>query len=656
MSSVRSSRSLAEAVRARNDAIGAAGRWRSVRTLSDGDPRTTLLAGPELASDAANGVPIVHFASNDYLGLSRHPAVVAAAAKALADEGAGSGASRLVVGGRQTHNDLEAELANWTGHDAALLFPTGFMANMGVLGALIDAGGRQDTTVFSDELNHASIIDGIRAARARVEVYPHLDLDALAGALAARSTSHAVVVTDLVFSMDGDVVPVADLATVCATHDALLVLDEAHAALGPHGTAATARAAGCDVVTVGTLSKTLGSLGGFVAGSSDVVDLCVNTSRSFIFTTAPPPSTAAAALAALRIVRSAEGDELRARLRRHVERIRPGHPSPIVPVVLGSEDAAVAASRQLLDAGLLVPAIRPPTVAVGTSRLRVALSAAHTESDVQRLATALEALPGARSPKPSATWGAGGGDDSAQAPVASPTAAGVKPRQVVVVAGTGTEVGKTWVAAALARALSDGGTSVAARKPAQSFEPGDLVADTQGRIVGTDADHLAGATGEDPLIVCPPHRRYEVPMAPPMAADVLGRDRIEIDDLALEVTASWGANDRIEPVDVGLVELAGGTRSPAAHDGDGVALTEVLAPDLVVLVADAGLGTIHSVRAALDGLDALAVRTVVHLNRYDGSDLHRRNRDQLVADGCELTTSIDALATRIGRVESSPAR
>ena len=641
---------MRDAIRRRNDAVRSAGRWRSVRTLGGGAPRTTLVSGPEAAAlgehAASGGAEVVQFASNDYLGLSQHPAVIAAAVAATEAEGAGSGASRLIVGGRRVHSELEHELADWTGHDAALLFPTGFAANLGVLGALVGAGGSDATTVFSDELNHASIIDGIRAARAHVEVYPHNDLAVLAGALAARSTPHAVVVTDLVFSMDGDVAPVAELAAICATHDALLVLDEAHAVLGageadgaPRTAAQIARDAGCDVVTVGTLSKTLGSLGGFVAASSDVVDLCINTSRSFIFTTAPPPSTAAAALAALRIVRGAEGDELRARLRRHVERIHPGHPSPIVPVVLGSEDAALAASRALLADGLLVPAIRPPTVPVGTSRLRIALSAAHTDDDVDRLAAAL-----ARSVRQNRRFWVGSDEQNGREGA---------PRELVVVAGTGTEVGKTWVAAALARALRDRGLSVAARKPAQSFSADDLVADADGRIVGTDADHLARATGEDPLIVCPPHRRYEVPMAPPMAADVLGRERIEISDLALEVAASWGANGRIEPVDVGLVELAGGTRSPAAHDGDGVALARALAPDVVVLVADAGLGTIHSVRAALDGLDALAVRTVVHLNRYDGSDLQRRNRDQLVADGCKLTTSIEDLAIQIDPTTAS---
>ena len=370
--------SLSDAVRARNQAIAASGRWRTVRTLDGGSPRTRL----------ADGNEVVGFASNDYLGLSQHPDVRAAAHAAIDEYGTGAGASRLIVGGRPVHDQLEAALAAWQGTDAALVFPTGFAANLGVLGALVAAGGRHDTVVFSDELNHASIIDGIRAARAQVEVVPHLDLDALAEGLATRSRRHAVVVSDAVFSMDGDLADVDALADLCARHDATLVLDEAHAVLGPEPPAH----ADCEVVLVGTLSKTLGALGGFVAGSRDVVDLCVNSARSFIFTTAPSPVDSAAALAAVGIVAGAEGDVLRGTLAGHVERLRPGHPSPIVPIVLGTESAALAASDTLLQQGLLVPAIRPPTVAEGTCRLRVALSAAHDPADVDRLAVALAAL------------------------------------------------------------------------------------------------------------------------------------------------------------------------------------------------------------------------------------------------------------------------
>jgi len=350
-----------------------AGRWR--------EPRDLVPTGA--VTGTVDGRPVVTFASNDYLGLTHHPAVVAAAHAALDSWGTGTGASRLVVGSRPLHGELEAELAAWKGSEAALLFPTGFAANLGLLATLGTAG----VTILSDELNHASIVDGARLARAAVRVYRHADLDHLAKLL-VEVDGPALVVSDCAFSMDGDVADVAGLAELCAAHDALLVLDEAHAVLGP---AMHLGGSGVPLLRMGTLSKALGSLGGFVAGPRDYVDLLCNRARPFIFTTAPTPADVAAALAALRVVRSAEGDALVARLRRHVERLRPGHPTPIVPIVLGDEAAALAAAARLLDRGLLVPAIRPPTVAPGTSRLRVTLSAAHTDDQVDRLLAALPA-------------------------------------------------------------------------------------------------------------------------------------------------------------------------------------------------------------------------------------------------------------------------
>jgi 8-amino-7-oxononanoate synthase len=365
--------------------VRAAGRWRAPRDLSGGAPATTI---------AATGRQVVSFASNDYLGLSQHPAVIAAAHEALDRYGAGAGAARLVVGSRPVHSELEAALADWKGTERAVLFPTGFAANLGLLSTLGGAGGTSGpggggVRIVSDELNHASIIDGCRLARAEVAVYRHADADHAAALL--KGAERAIVVTDTVFSMDGDVAPVAELAAVCAAAGALLVLDEAHAVLGPD-LDGDLTDAGVAVLRVGTLSKTLGALGGFVAGPASFCDLLVNRARPYIFTTASTPADTAAALAALRIVRSQAGQELRARLRGHVETVRPGHPSPIVPVVLGSEERALAAADALLDLGLLVPAIRPPTVPVGTSRLRVALSAAHTAEEVMRLATALTSL------------------------------------------------------------------------------------------------------------------------------------------------------------------------------------------------------------------------------------------------------------------------
>lgn len=362
------------------------GRWRA--------PREFDALGP---AGLLEGGPVLSFASNDYLGLSLHPAVVAAAHDALDRWGAGSGASRLVTGTRPVHRELEEELAQWKGTEAAVTFPTGFAANLGVLCALGGPGVR----ILSDELNHASIIDGCRLSRSALAVYRHCDMDHLAELLAEGSDGASppiptVVVTDSVFSMDGDTAPLGELVALCRRFDALLVLDEAHAVLGPH---LPADLHGGTVVRVGTLSKTMGSLGGFVAASRDVVDLIVNRARSYIFSTASTPADAAAALAAVRIVRSDEGAALTSRLAGLIERVveagfaAPGHPSPILPVVLGSEQAALTASAALLQDGLWVPAIRPPTVPVGTSRLRVTLSAAHSDEVVSRLLRGLGHLP-----------------------------------------------------------------------------------------------------------------------------------------------------------------------------------------------------------------------------------------------------------------------
>jgi 8-amino-7-oxononanoate synthase len=363
--------------------IRAAGQWREIRTLDGSLPLGTLVG---------TGREVVSFASNDYLGLSQHPHVKAAAVDAIERFGTGAGASRLVVGSRPVHDDLERKLASWRGTEAALLYPTGYAANTGTLAVLGGPGVR----ICSDELNHASLIDGCRMARAvgaEVRVYPHGDLDALVSHL--DGAERAVVVTDTVFSMDGDVAPVADLASICDRHGALLLVDDAHKVFPvpvlDHGDLPGS------ILRIGTLSKSLGALGGFVAGPRSLIELLVNRSRPFIFTTAPTPADVAAASAALDLVLSTEGATLMAALRRHVDALRPGHPTPIIPVVLGDESAALEASTRLLDQGLLVPAIRPPTVAPGTSRLRVALSAAHSTDQIVRLRTALESVaPSAR--------------------------------------------------------------------------------------------------------------------------------------------------------------------------------------------------------------------------------------------------------------------
>ena len=369
----------ADTVRTALDRIDDAGQRREIRTV------------PSLPSFVDHhGNAMVSFASNDYLGLATHPQVIEAAHAALDRFGAGAGASRLVVGSRPIHDELETELAAWRGTEAALLFPTGFAANIGVLASLAKAAGQSDTLICSDELNHASIIDGARLSRARVGIYPHNDMAALAELLDRRTERHAVIVSDTVFSMDCDEAPIDALVALAAKHGAALVVDEAHSVLGPSVPASLGD--GPEVIRVGTLSKTLGSLGGFVCGRKDVIDLLVNTARSFIFTTATTPADAAAAFAALDIVRSPQGALLVDRLRTHVDTVRAGHPSPIIPVLVGGEHAAMELSAALRERGLLVPAIRPPTVAAGTSRLRVALSASHRPDDVARLRAALDEL------------------------------------------------------------------------------------------------------------------------------------------------------------------------------------------------------------------------------------------------------------------------
>ncbi|WP_436795208.1 aminotransferase class I/II-fold pyridoxal phosphate-dependent enzyme [Actinospongicola halichondriae] len=350
--------------------IDQVGRRRSLRTFDACGPTGVL-----------DGQTVTSYASNDYLGLSAHPAVCAAAADAAQRWGAGSTASRLVVGTRPAHVGFETAYASWKDAEASLVFSSGYAANLAVLSTL----GRAGTTIVSDELNHASIIDGCRLAAATTVVSRHNDV-AHVEELVSGAAGPVIVVTDTVFSMDGDVAPVADLVDVCRRHGALLVVDEAHAVLGPDVPV------GGDVVRVGTLSKALGSQGGVVAGPAPIVDLLVNRARSFIFSTGLSPADVAAAGAAMAIVQSPAGNELTCRLREVIDRVLPGHPSPIVPIVIGDEHDAMAAAAALLERGILVPAIRPPTVAPGTSRLRVALSAAHTDEMIDALLAAFDEI------------------------------------------------------------------------------------------------------------------------------------------------------------------------------------------------------------------------------------------------------------------------
>ena len=346
---------------------------------------------------------LVNLCSNDYLGLASDDRLRRAASDAALRGGAGSGASRLVAGDLPLHGELERALAAFHGTEAALLFNSGYHANAGLPPALV---GRGDA-VFSDVLNHASIVDGVQLSRAEFVRYRHCDVDELSDLLARSRARRKLVVTDAVFSMDGDAAPLVEIAALCERHGAMLYVDEAHAVgvLGPSG-AGLAEALGVKGrvdVEMGTLGKALGSFGAYVAVERRLRDLLLTRARTFVFTTALPPASCGAALAALAIVRGEP--ERRARLLALCDRVRAGLTrlgfdvsrvvSPIFPVILGSEERALAAAAALRARGYFVRAIRPPTVPAGTSRLRVALSAGLTPAQVDGFLAALgEVLPG----------------------------------------------------------------------------------------------------------------------------------------------------------------------------------------------------------------------------------------------------------------------
>jgi 8-amino-7-oxononanoate synthase len=354
--------------------------------------------GPVVEVD---GRRLVNLCSNDYLALAGDPRLKRAAAEASQREGAGAGAARLVAGDLPVHGELERRLARLKGTEAALLFSSGYHANAGVVGALV---GRGDA-VFSDELNHASIIDGCLLSRAEVQRYGHGDVAGLARLLAASPARRKLVVTDAVFGMDGDAAPLGEIAALCERHGAMLYVDEAHATgvLGERGAGlaeATGLADRVDV-SMGTLGKALGSFGAFVAGSRALCDWLTSRARTFVFTTALPPSACGAALAALDVLetdlpRRRRLRDLSVRMRDGLEWLgfpMKGVVAPIFPVILGDEARALDASRRLRERGFFVRAIRPPTVPRGTSRLRVSLTAGHTAEQVDGfLATLKEVL------------------------------------------------------------------------------------------------------------------------------------------------------------------------------------------------------------------------------------------------------------------------
>ena len=350
---------------------------------------------------SVEGRSLINFCSNDYLGLASHPDISLALKQAADLYGTGSGASHLVSGHSVVHQKLEEQLAQYTGRPRALLFSTGYMANMGVINALV---GRRDL-VLQDQLNHASLLDGGRLSQADFKRYKHVDMASLEQRLEQSSAERKLIVSDGVFSMDGNLAPLSEISTLAKKHNAWLMVDDAHGVgvLGPQG-GGLVEQLGMNLkqvpVLVGTLGKSFGTFGAFVAGSEALIETLIQFSRSYIYTTALPPAVAAATLASLKIVRQESWRrdklvQLVTRFRRGAEQIDlqlGASNTPIQPVLINNDAKVVQVSQSLRDAGFLVGAIRPPTVPVGTGRLRITFSADHSEEQVDQLVAALDSL------------------------------------------------------------------------------------------------------------------------------------------------------------------------------------------------------------------------------------------------------------------------
>lgn len=355
--------------------------------------------GPEMILD---GRPLLAFASNDYLGLAADPRLVEAAVAAVRRWGVGAGASHFLGGHFRPHQELEEQLATFVGAERALFFSTGYMANLGVVPAL---AGRGDV-IFADRLNHASLIDAVRLSLAFNHRYPHLDVAVLEGQLAANRAKQRLILTDAVFSMDGDIAPLPELLALAESYDAWLVVDDAHGfgVLGPQGRGTLTHHGlkpGGRILLMGTLGKAAGVAGAFIAGDSTVIEWLTQKARTAMFTTATPPMLAAVLQESLKLIESA--DDRRAHLQSLIARLRAGlaplcarsgwrlppSSTPIQPLVIGDNHATVALAEALKARGVWAPAIRPPTVPEGQARLRISLSAAHTEAQVDRLLDAL---------------------------------------------------------------------------------------------------------------------------------------------------------------------------------------------------------------------------------------------------------------------------
>ena len=356
-----------------------------------------LLDSPQAEHIVANNKPYLSFCSNDYLGLANRPELITAMQKAAGDSGVGSGASGLVTGHHRYHDDLEKQLAKFVNMPAALLFSAGYMANIGALGALV---GRGDA-IFADKLNHACLNDGGYYSLAEFNRFPHNDVAALEKLLAASTARHKLIAVDAVFSMDGDIAPLAEYLVLCEKYDAYLYIDDAHGfgVLGEHGQGSLnhLKLKSPRIIMMATLGKAAGVAGSFVAGEAVVIDYLIQTAKSYVYSTPAPPALSATLCASVSLIE--QGDDLRAHLHRLIAyfkanlncekwQLMPSETS-IQPLVVGGNLEALALSEYLQAQGILVPAIRPPTVPVGTARLRISLSAAHSLDDIKQLISAI---------------------------------------------------------------------------------------------------------------------------------------------------------------------------------------------------------------------------------------------------------------------------
>ena len=371
----------AEFINAELQSAKDAGLYRQLRLVDGAQGPTLMLDGRE----------VINFSSNNYLGIANHPALAAAAKAAIDRYGCGSGASRLISGNMTLHEELEAKLAQFKNTEAALVFNSGFQANIGILSTLAGEGD----VILSDALNHASIIDGCRLSKAQTLVYAHGDLNELEAALKqAASARRRMIVTETIFSMDGDEAPLREIVELAEEYDAMVMVDEAHGTgvFGANGAGVVAKLglAARVLVQMGTLGKALGGFGAYVAGSRELCDLLINRCRSFIFTTSLPPAVMAMALAAIDLVQSEP--QRRAALQHNCQKLKQGlsrlgfelgkSASPILPLIVGDAARCMALSAALLEQGVFAQGIRPPTVPAGTSRLRITLMATHSDAQI----------------------------------------------------------------------------------------------------------------------------------------------------------------------------------------------------------------------------------------------------------------------------------